>query len=153
MNRTWTFVISKSLTEQQLQELLGAGNSFVKGWTAHDAQLSASFEVFRNRIIIVKVNEDVHAASGCSIDKLTRFIKEIEQRFEIQLMNRLLVAFEDKNGILNVSSASEIRTRLENGEVSTETLVYNTSVADEQQLQNWLQPLKNTWLNKYLVNN
>ena len=38
-----------------------------------------SFEIYKNQIIIVKVNEEVTSASGCSIDKLTHFIKQIEK--------------------------------------------------------------------------
>ncbi len=105
MNRAWTFVINKELQPQQLEELKSAGREFVKRWTAHDVQLSGSFDVFKDRIVVVKVDEDAHEASGCSIDKLTRFIKETEQHLQISLMNRLLVAYE-KEGTLRVSSSS-----------------------------------------------
>ncbi|MES2681627.1 MAG: hypothetical protein V4635_17155 [Bacteroidota bacterium] len=149
MNRVWTYIISKKLTESELNELLVSGRSFVTGWSAHENKLSADFEIFNQRIIIVRVNENVHNASGCSIDKLTRFIKETEQKFGIELLNRFLVAYQTSVEI-EVVHSSKIKEFLAQGLINENTTVYNTAVASEDELVNWEQALKNTWLNKYL---
>jgi hypothetical protein len=149
MNRVWTYVISKPLSPEALAELHAAGNAFVSGWSAHENQLAASFAIFKNRILVVKVNEEVHGASGCSIDKLTRFIKDTEASFGIELLNRFLVAYNSGNEV-EVVHSSKIKELLAQGLISENTPVYNTSVANEQELNNWEQPLKNTWLSKYL---
>lgn len=151
MNRVWAYTISRSLNDPELENLLNAGNAFVKTWTAHDQQLSASFEIFRKKIILVKVNEEVTGASGCSIDKLTRFVKETEQAFRVELMNRLLVAHQNGENI-EITHASKIKELLNQGTVTENTIVYNTSLANDSELMDWEQPLKNTWLNKYLQN-
>jgi hypothetical protein len=150
MNRAWTYIISKELSSEQLKAIQSAGQEFVKGWTAHEQQLTGSFEIIGDRIIVVKVNEDVHAASGCSIDKLTRFIKQLESGYSIELMNRLLVAYK-KDGKIQVVHSSKIKELLSAGAISEDTIVYNTAAATQDDLKNWEQPLKNTWLNKYLV--
>jgi len=150
MNRVWTFIISRDLNEEQLTQLLQSGQAFVKSWTAHEVQLHATFEIFKNKIIVVKVNEDVHGASGCSIDKLSRFIKDSEATFNIELLNRLLVAIKTETGI-DIVHSSKIKELLANGNISENTIIYNTASANENELNNWEQPLKNTWLSKYLV--
>ena len=114
MNRVWTYLINKNLSSEELQNLNLKGNAFVSEWTAHENKLTASFELFKSRIIIVKVNETVTEASGCSVDKLLRFIKLCEQEFNIQLLNRLLVAINLNNEIQAIHS-SEIKTLLLNG--------------------------------------
>ena len=150
MNRAWTFIISKTLSQEELNSLTASGNKFVLGWTAHEQQLTASFEIIKEKIIVVKVNEEVTNASGCSIDKLTRFIKETEAQFKIELLNRLLVAYKKEEGI-EVVHSSKIRELLEQNLISENTIIYNTSVNDQNGLKNWEQELKNTWLNKYLI--
>lgn len=100
---------------------------------------------------MVKVNEEVTGASGCSIDKLTRFVKETEQAFRVELMNRLLVAHQNGENI-EITHASKIKELLNQGTVTENTIVYNTSLANDSELMDWEQPLKNTWLNKYLQN-
>ncbi|MEO6302909.1 MAG: hypothetical protein ABIP51_07035 [Bacteroidia bacterium] len=149
MSRVWTYIISKKLSNDELNSLLETGNAFVKGWTAHEQQLTASFEIFKERIIVVKVNEDVTGASGCSIDKLTRFIKETEKQFIIELLNRLLVAYKNGDAI-EITHSSKIKELLAQHIISENTVVYNTSVLTQNELNNWEQPLKDTWLNKYL---
>lgn len=150
MNRVWTYIISKPLEVDQLNELTREGQNFVSGWTAHEQQLHASFEIFEKRIIIVKVNEQMHAASGCSIDKLGRFIKDTETKYGIELLNRLLVAIKTKEGVLIVH-ASAIPEHLAKGTIDQNTIVFNTAAADENSLLQWEQPLGSTWLKKYLV--
>jgi hypothetical protein len=149
MNRVWAYTISKPLNVADTDVLLQSGQNFAKGWTAHDQQLTASFEIFKNKIIVVKVNEEVTGASGCSIDKLTRFVKETEQSFNIELMNRLLVAYKQGDD-LEITHSSKVKDLLANGTMNENTVIYNTSLANEEELKNWEQPLKNTWLNKYL---
>lgn len=149
MNRVWLYTISKELSEHDRNQLLKASQEFATGWTAHEQQLFASFEIFKNRIIVVKVNEDVTGASGCSIDKLTRFVKEAEQIFNVELMNRLLVAYKNGDAV-EVVHSSKIKDLLLNGAVNENTVIYNTSAANEVELQNWEQPLKASWLSKYL---
>ncbi|MBA3663335.1 MAG: hypothetical protein H0W61_03880 [Bacteroidetes bacterium] len=149
MNRAWTFIINKQLSPEQLAAMKEAGNSFVQGWTAHEQKLSGGFDIFNDRIIIFKVNEEATAASGCSIDKLTRFIKQLETDFGIELMNRLLVAYK-KDGKTEVAHSSNIKNLLADGELTENTPVYNTAISNQDELSNWEQPLKNTWLKKYL---
>ncbi|MBA2611494.1 MAG: hypothetical protein H0U95_05960 [Bacteroidetes bacterium] len=150
MNRAWAFIISKTLSSDQLNSLAEMGNKFILSWTAHEQQLTASFEIVKERIIVVKVNEEVTNASGCSIDKLTRFIKETEKQFGIELLNRLLVAYKNEDAI-EVVHSSKIKELLTENRISENTLVYNTSVLTQNELNNWEQPLKETWLNKYLI--
>ncbi|MBL7930732.1 MAG: hypothetical protein JNL60_02460 [Bacteroidia bacterium] len=149
MNRVWAYIISEPLSDVELNQVAEAGKTFVEHWTAHENKLSASFEIFEKRIILVKVNEDVSGASGCSIDKLTRFIKASEIKFGIQLLNRLFVAYR-KNDKIEIIHSSKIKDMLSKGEISPETPVYNTSVANEEELSHWIKPLKDTWLNRYL---
>lgn len=149
MGRVWTYVTGRELRDEELKKLEEKGGAFVKGWTAHDVQLSAEFKIFEKRIIVVKVNEDIHSASGCSIDKLTRFIKEMEAEFDVQLLNRMLVAVKDAGGV-KVLDAAEVRRMLQERKLNENSSVYNTAVSNTDELQNWEKPLKETWLKKFL---
>jgi hypothetical protein len=149
-NRVWIYTISKALTDEQLQQLTLQGQSFVNQWTAHEQKLAAQFSIEKKRLIVVKVDEHVYGASGCSIDKLTRFVKQLETEYSIELLNRLLVAYKDKEAI-EVVPTSSIKTLLQNQTITESTKIYNTAITSEAEQQTWLQDLKDTWLKKYLV--
>jgi sulfur carrier protein ThiS len=149
-NKVWTFTINKKLNESELINLLAEGKKFTSEWTAHEQQLQASFEILNERIIVVKVNEDFNAASGCSIDKLTRFMKTVGTNYNFEPLNRLLVAIK-KDDQVEIVHSSKIKDLLQQKNISENTLVYNTSVANETEFNEWEKPLKDTWLSKYLA--
>ena len=149
MGRVWIYIISKELSPEQLKQLQEDGSRFVKSWTAHDLLLHSVFEIYKNRILLVKVDESMQAASGCSTDKLSRFIKETEQKFGIELLNRLLVAIKKEDGI-EIVHASKIGELLASGLIKEDSVIYNTAAANSEELSHWEKPLKDTWLKKYM---
>jgi hypothetical protein len=149
--RIWIYTISQELTNEQSVDFKNRCQNFVSGWTAHDVSLDASFELYQNRLLIFKVNEEKYNASGCSIDKQVRFVKELEQAFSIELLNRLLVAYENNNQVEVVKSA-QIKELLSANIISASTLVFDNTITEYKQLEtNWKQPLHHTWLQKYLT--
>ena len=148
--RIWIYTLSKELSIEQLGDFKNRCQNFVSGWTAHDVSLDASFELYQNRLLIFKVNEDKYNASGCSIDKQVRFVKELEVAFSVELLNRLLVAYETNNQV-EVVKSSQIKELLATNAINTNTIVFNNTITESKQLEtNWKQPLQATWLAKFL---
>lgn len=151
MERIWIYTISQLLTEEQLSALKQRCQDFVSTWTAHEVSLDASFELYKNRLLIFKVNEVNYNASGCSIDKQVRLVKELEQQFSVELLNRLLVAYEKADEVAVVKT-SEIAGLLNAENINENTLVFDNTISTSTDLAtNWKKPLKETYLSKYLV--
>lgn len=151
MERIWIYILSKELGNEELADFKDRCRNFVNSWTAHDVSLDASFELYQNRLLIFKVNEEKYNASGCSIDKQVRFVKELEQAFSIELLNRLLVAYE-KNNEVEVIKSSQVKELLANNNINQDTLVFDNTITQSSELSgNWKKPLKSTWLSRYLT--
>ncbi len=152
--RIWVYTLSKELNNDQITDFKNRCHHFVNGWTAHDVSLDASFELYQNRLLIFKVNEDKYNASGCSIDKQVRFVKELEQAFSIELLNRLLVAFVNTENKIEVVKQSQISDLLKDKTINADTIVFDNTISQSSNLAtNWKQPLHKTWLAKYLKQN
>ena len=151
--RIWVYTLSNELSNEQLADCKSRCQNFVSGWTAHDVSLDASFELYQNRLLIFKVNEDKYNASGCSIDKQLRFVKELEQAFSVELLNRLLVAFINAENQIEVVKSSQIKELLESKIINENTIVFNNTITQSSDLANdWKQPLHKTYLAKYITN-
>jgi hypothetical protein len=151
-HRIWIYTLSKELTNEQLADFKIKCLEFVNSWTAHDVKLDASYELVNNRLLIFKVNEESYNASGCSIDKQVRFIKEQEQVLHIELLNRMLVAYE-QNSELQITHQSKIKELVLSGDITKDTLIYdNTITSSDSLLLAWKVPLYKTWLSKYITN-
>lgn len=149
MEKVWIYLSDKELKGDLHQVILKAGESFVQNWKAHDVPLSASFEIIQDRFIVVKVDETQYNASGCSIDKLLRLIKQLEADHQLQLLNRLLVAYKSDNGI-EVVHSSKVKELLTSKTLNENSLIFNVAASNSVEYKNWEQPLKETWLKKYL---
>lgn len=151
--RIWVYTLNKELSNEKLINFKGQCQNFVSGWTAHDVSLDASFELYQNRLLIFKVNEDKYNASGCSIDKQVRFVKELEQNFSVELLNRLLVAFVNAENNIEVVKQSQISELLKNKIITGNTIVFNNTITQSSDLtDNWKQALHETYLAKYIIN-
>jgi hypothetical protein len=147
--KIWIYVLGRELSDPELKEFSQKCEAFVNSWTAHEHQLKASFEIYKKRFLIIKVDESVYNASGCSIDKQLQFVKQLEKEFSIELLNRLKVAYES-NDEVKVVNASDIKDLLQKGEINENTLVFDNTITSSLQMNEWKKSLKNTWLSKYL---
>ena len=65
------------------------------------------------------------------------------------LLNRLLVAYQAEEKI-EVVHSSKIKDLLTENKINPNTIVYNTAIANEQDYNNWEEPIKTSWLKKYI---
>ncbi len=144
-SRVWIYQSNKALNDQQAEELQQKLNDFTQSWTAHNNQLLAGAQVKYNRFIILVVDESQAGASGCSIDKSVRFLKDIETEFGIDLFDRFNLAYRDGEQILSAPRA-QFEALISNGKITADTIVFNNLVKDLNELQTkWEVPLKNSW--------
>jgi len=149
-NRVWVYLSDKAITGEVESALTVDIIAFLKEWNAHGTSLSASYEILQKRFIIIKADEEKFSASGCSIDKQLRFIKDAEQKYSLSLLNRLLIAYKVGEEIELIHS-SKIPELLAAGKINENTTVFNVGVGNEAEFANNFQiPLKESWLSKFL---
>jgi hypothetical protein len=72
-------------------------------------------------------------------------MKDIEQKFNINLFDRFRVAFK-LNDELKSCSREDFEKMIENGEVNEDTLVFNNLIQTRKELKtSWEIPLKDSW--------
>jgi hypothetical protein len=76
-------------------------------------------------------------------------IKQLETDHQLQLLNRLLVAYKSDNGI-EVVHSNKVKDLLSSKSLNENSLIYNVAASNSFEFKNWEQPLKETWLKKYL---
>ncbi|MBK6523169.1 MAG: hypothetical protein IPI93_01785 [Sphingobacteriaceae bacterium] len=149
MEKVWIYISDKELKGELAAVVLKTGDQFVNSWTAHQNPLTASFKIAHDRFIVVAVDETNYYASGCSTDKLLRFIKQLESEHNLVLLNRLLVGYKTTSGV-EVVHSSAIKQKIEAKQLDENTPVFNIACSNSDEYSKWLQPLKDTWLKKYL---
>lgn len=150
--RVWVYQSNSVLPEESRNVILQKGKAFIESWTAHGAALKASFDILYDRFIVISVDEQQAQASGCSIDKSLAFIKSLEQEFQLQLLDRMQVAYRNGNTI-EVCALPEFEKRAVKGLVDSATIVFNNMVTTKEAFDSsWEIPLKESWQKRVLSN-
>ena len=150
-NRVWVYLSEKAFNAATVVLLKSDLQQFLAGWNAHGTALSASAEILHDHFIIIKADEEKFSASGCSIDKQFQFIKETEKKYNLSLLNRLVIAYKDGNEVKTIHSV-KVPELLASGQMNENTIIYNVAVASEKELANNFEiTLGKSWLAKYLI--
>lgn len=143
--RLWIFQSSRVLEGSALAALEKHLGAFLQDWAAHGKQLFAGFEIRHGRFIIIAVDEKMAAASGCSIDKMMRFVQALDEEYSMDLLDRMKVAYRSGANIEEVK-VNEFTQMLKSGEVNEDTIVFNNLTETLEQLQTqWEVPVKQSW--------
>lgn len=150
-SRVWIYQCERAFNEietTQINELL---HEFTKNWTSHGAKVKGFGQVFFNQFIVLMADETASEVSGCSTDSSVRVIKNIEETYQVNLFNRQLLGFII-NEKIELIPLQEIQKSFESEVLNTETLYFNNIVLHKKELEeNWIIPLKNSWLKNKLV--
>jgi len=135
-----TFTIKETI---QIEELL---QNFTKSWKSHGTPVKGYANVFFGHFIILMADETAMGVSGCSTDSSVRLIKNIEQDFQVELFDRLMLAFIIQERI-QLLPLSKISSYLEEGIIKTDTLYFNNTILTKKELiDSWIIPVKDSWL-------
>lgn len=148
--RVIIYPASRALTAMESKIITEKLYDFLAGWAAHGKPLSSSFKIEKNQFIVVCVDEEVEAASGCSIDALGGVMREIDEQFQLGLFDRMKASFIE-NGEIKTMKLQDFRNALRNGEIPYDIEVFDFSKNSYLAfLSDFLLPLRRSWAGIYV---
>jgi hypothetical protein len=148
-SRIWIYQSNRKFSENEELEITEATKTFLEGWSAHGQSLEASFQIVYNRFIIIAVNQDVQAATGCSIDASVQFIQSLEQKYAIDLLDKMNVTFKLGEHIAH-KSLIDFKKMAKEKAVSANTIVFNNLVNTIGEWEEfWEVPASESWHNRF----
>ena len=148
--RIWVYQANRKFNSQESEIISQALLSFIQGWQVHGTPMQASFDLRFDQFIILAADEQVNAASGCSIDDSVRTFKKLGAELNLDFFDRTLVTFKKGEEVITVASG-DLKSKLKDGIWDRNTLVFNNLVATKNELRDkWLAPAGLTWLKRYL---
>ena len=152
--RVWIYQANRSLSDGEIRQMQQWGQQFVAQWAAHGQDLRASVAVLHHHFLVIALDEQHHAASGCSIDSSVGFVRALEEAFgkhgnPISFLNRTLVAFFQNNTVRLVPLA-DIKSQIADGRILPDTRMFNNVIDTKAALKDrWLVAAQDSWLVRY----
>lgn len=145
-SRVWVYQSNRAFTISealQIEELL---EDFCKEWNSHGSEVKGYANLFFGHFIIIMADETHVKLGGCSTDSSIRFIKNIEQDYNVKLLDRQMLAFIVKETI-QLLPLSQVNNCIENDFITPDTLYFNNTILTKNELlNNWIIPVKDSWL-------
>jgi chemotaxis regulatin CheY-phosphate phosphatase CheZ len=148
-SKIWIYQANRKLADNEVFEITEVTKDFVENWAAHGTPLEASFIVKYNRFIILAVNQDFQAATGCSIDSSVQFIQNLETKYEIDLLDKMNVTYKTGEFIA-FKTLIEFKQLAKSKSVSENTIVFNNLVNTIEEWQDfWEVPASESWHSRF----
>ncbi len=148
-SKIWIYQSSRKFSEEEIATINEDLQNFIKNWSAHGTSLEASFQIKYNRFIIIAVNQEVQVATGCSIDKSVEFIQNIEQKYSVDLLDKMNVAFK-QGEFVTYKTLLEFKKLAKEKSVSENTIVFNNLVNTIEEFnENWEVPASDSWHSRF----
>jgi len=145
-SRVWVYQSSRPFSEQEEKEIKEQLYHFYAQWQAHGVPVKGWAGLLFRRFIVMMADETEVGVSGCSTDSSVRVIKSIERQYEVNMFDRLSITFLVK-GQPEVLPLNQVQYAIDKGFINGRTLLFNNLVSTQQELlNNWLQPLEDSWL-------
>lgn len=149
-SRIWIYQANRKLSDEEVAQIKKLTEEFLTKWTAHGADLEAGVEIKYNRFIVIGLNQANASASGCSIDASVHFIQSLEEKFHVDLLDKMNVTFYSGKYIA-YKPLDEFRKMAKNRSVSKNTIVFNNLVNTKAEyLENWEVPAAASWHSRFL---
>lgn len=147
-SRVWVYQSSRLFTLNEALEIEELLNGFTAEWLSHGVPVKGAAHLFFGQFIILMADEKATGVSGCSTDSSVRLIKDIEQRFGVNLFDRTMLAFVVKDKV-QLLPLSQLQYAFDNKFIEAGTLYFNNLVQTKDELEkSWMVPVKESWLAK-----
>jgi hypothetical protein len=148
-SKIWIYQSNRKFSEDEMTEIENDLKDFLENWSAHGTGLESSYLLKYNRFIILAVNQEVQPATGCSIDSSVGFIQSLEQKYNVDLLDKMNVTFKNGEHIAHKSLIDFKRMAKEKA-VTENTIVFNNLVNTIEEFnENWEVPAGDSWHSRF----
>ena len=149
-SRVWIYQANRSFAENEIEEIKTKLDVFIENWTAHGSDLQSGYEIKYKRFIVIALNQNLNAATGCSIDASVHFIQQLEKEYNVDLMDKMNVSYK-QGEFIAYKPLNEFKQMAKQRAVSKNTIVFNNLVANKAEyLENWEVPASESWHSRFL---
>jgi hypothetical protein len=147
-SRVWIYQSSRLFMLSEALQIEGLLEDFTENWNSHGAPVKGYANLLFGQFVVIIADENATGVSGCSTDSSVRVIKEIEKLFRVNMFDRQTLAFVHKEKV-ELIPMTQFSHALDSGLINPETPYFNNLVASKEALlNNWIIPVKDSWLAK-----
>ncbi len=149
-SRVWIYQANRSFSASELEEIKSKLDTFVENWSSHGKDLQAGYEIKYKRFIVLALDQELNATTGCSIDDSVSFIQQLEEDYQVDLLDKMNVSYK-QGEFVAYKPLTDFRKMAKEKAVSKNTIVFNNLVTNIAEFkENWEVPASESWHSRFL---
>jgi hypothetical protein len=146
-SRVWVFAANRPLAPDDEARLTAVLDKAFGVWAKKAPEARGVYEFREGRFLVVGADERGACVSGCGIDAMMQWMKQLEAESGLRLVDRMQVFWRDADGVVQSARRDEFARRIDAGEVTRETHVFDTAAAtsDAFRAGRFELPLGESW--------
>ncbi|MCU0317777.1 MAG: hypothetical protein MUC61_00320 [Amoebophilaceae bacterium] len=145
----WVYQASRPFGQEEKAAVLQKAQEFLGQWASHGLPLQCSAEILYDQFLILAVDETLQSATGCAVDASVKFIRTLEQAFQVDLLSRTHVAFRQGEDNFLVP-LSQLEDSIRQGAISEDMLTFDNTITKKTEIvDKWLVRAGESWFGRY----
>ncbi|HEX5743734.1 MAG TPA: ABC transporter ATPase [Flavobacteriaceae bacterium] len=148
-SKVWIYQSTRKFNDDEMLKINELLISFVQTWKDHGKNVTGSFQIKYNQFIIIALDNNERNVPGCVIDASIRVLREIENLYQVDLLNKFNTTYRE-NGSINVVKLIEFQKLVKESKINLDTIVFNGMVSTIQEFESlWEVPVTKSWHQRY----
>lgn len=126
--RVWIYPVNKNLTASEASEIQQSLAYFIDNWKSHGRTVRAEATILHDTFIAIGAEIPEAEISGCGIDASVHAVESIGNASGFSLLSGLTIFYCDEKGEITHCSRSEFRSRVKQGIITSDTIVFDPSI-------------------------
>ena len=144
--KCWIYILEKNINFKS-DEINLILKSLCEKWKSHNNEVVSSFQIYRDRYIILFAEEGI---SGCSIDSSNRLLRYELDRLNINVMPNSKIGIFIENKI-KLEDTSSIINLIQANKLKPKDKMINTTVTNKKEYnKNWILEINKSWLTNFI---
>ena len=124
-SKIWLYISPVSIDSVTKKNISSLFKDFVDNWKSHGQPVNGQLKFIRDNLLVVGADYFPNGMCGRAVDAQLRFINQINEGFNLDLLNRTNIAFVQQDSIV-VYKYNNLSALIKKGSVNKSTVYCNT---------------------------
>jgi hypothetical protein len=148
-SKVWIYQSTRKFNDDEILKMNELLTSFIQTWKDHGKNVTGSFQIKYHQFIIIALDNNERNVPGCVIDASIRVLREIENLYQVDLLNKFNTTYRE-NGFINVVKLMEFQKLVKASKINLDTIVFNGMVSTIEEFESlWEVPVLKSWHQRY----
>ena len=127
LSKIWLYISPVSIDSVTKKNISSLFKDFVDDWKSHGQPVNGQLKFIKDNLLVVGADYFPDGMCGRAVDAQVRFINQINEGFNLDLLNRTNLAFVQQDSIV-VHNYNNLDPLIKKGSVNKSTVYCNTFI-------------------------